>query len=96
MEAVVTDDKENIRPIAQGGAEAQTPKPLMAAQNGDAVLTGSKKHMTARKIASFIRNPSSLKPKIPLQSSQAKTPKPASAMRLELICASILYIITLC
>ncbi|PKI51328.1 hypothetical protein CRG98_028275, partial [Punica granatum] len=81
LEAVVTDNKENIRPAIQAGAEGQTPKPSMATRNGDAVLTGSKKHLTAKKIASLIRNPSALKPKVPLQSAQAKTPKPASAMR---------------
>lgn len=90
VKVVLTDDKENNRPITQGGTEAQTPKRSMASENGDAVLTGPKKHMTARKIASLIRNPSAVKPKIPLQSSQAKTPKPVSAMRSELMCIYII------
>ncbi|KAK4795485.1 hypothetical protein SAY86_027811 [Trapa natans] len=79
VKVVMTSDKENSRPIT-GGGEAQTPKQSMASQNGDDVLTGSRKHMTARKIASLIRNPNALKPKVPLQSSQAKTLKPASSM----------------
>ncbi|XP_017254239.1 protein TPX2 isoform X1 [Daucus carota subsp. sativus] len=63
------------------GPEACTPKPQIS-QKCKQPQTDSKKQMTARKIASMVRNPSLLKAKTqPKISSQAKSNKPESARR---------------
>ncbi|CAN6572928.1 unnamed protein product [Malus baccata var. baccata] len=69
---VLTSGKENSKPIIQVEIEACTPKPPMSY---------SKKHQTAKKIASMVRNPSALKQKSHLQSSQTKNIKPNSVKR---------------
>ncbi|XP_062105968.1 protein TPX2 isoform X2 [Humulus lupulus] len=63
-------DKENSKPSVQAEKEACTPVPPNPGTN-------SKKHQTAKKIASLVRNPSALKPKSQIKSSQSKTPKPS-------------------
>ncbi|XP_030932519.1 protein TPX2-like isoform X2 [Quercus lobata] len=74
-----SDDKLNKSSI-QLGNEACTPKPTMTSQKGDR-MTDSKKHETAKKIASLVKNPSTLKPKNQLQSSKTKSIKPSSVKR---------------
>lgn len=66
-----------------GGSEACTPKPPMISQKAN--LTDSKKHQTAKKIASLVKNPSALKSKIHSQLSQAKGTKPPSSTARRLI-----------
>ncbi|KAJ4729772.1 protein TPX2 [Melia azedarach] len=61
-------DNEKIKSSVQVVTELCTPKPLMNSGKG---VADSKKQ-TAKKIASLIKNPSALKPKNQLQSSQAK------------------------
>ncbi|XVE66174.1 hypothetical protein DITRI_Ditri08aG0059200 [Diplodiscus trichospermus] len=56
----VPSDKGKIKPSVKVKTEACTPKPLM---NSQKKLMSDKKHQTAKKIASMIRNPSVLKPK---------------------------------
>ncbi|KAF8043323.1 hypothetical protein BT93_A1611 [Corymbia citriodora subsp. variegata] len=80
VDAALTDDKEKCKSSVLEGAEVSTPKPVMASQKGD-VVTDSKKCQTARKIASLIKNPSTLRPKQNVQSSQAKKSKPESVKR---------------
>ncbi|KAJ7948337.1 protein TPX2 [Quillaja saponaria] len=53
------------------GNEVCTPNPTMIPQKGN-LVTGSKKHQTAKKIAALVRNPSSMRTKNQLQSSQTK------------------------
>lgn len=77
----VRDDKLNSKSSVHVGTEACTPKPTMTSQKGGRV-TDSKKHQTAKKIASLVRNPSALKPKSQLHSSQAKSIKPSNVKRL--------------
>ncbi|PON34840.1 TPX [Parasponia andersonii] len=62
-------DKENIKPSVQAEKEACTPVPTIHGTN-------SKKHQTAKKIASLVRNSSVLKLKS-IKSSQSKNPKPS-------------------
>ncbi|KAK1567292.1 hypothetical protein Q3G72_010447 [Acer saccharum] len=64
-----TGDKEKIKSSVQVGSEVCTPKPMMILQKG---VIGSKKQQTARKIANMIKNPSALKPKNWLPSSETK------------------------
>ncbi|KAI6697328.1 hypothetical protein NL676_017447 [Syzygium grande] len=80
VDVASTDDKENSKSSVLEGAEVCTPKPLMASQKGD-VVTDSRKCQTAKKIASLIKNPSKLRPKQNLQSSQAQKSKPESVKR---------------
>ncbi|XP_030546298.1 protein TPX2 isoform X8 [Rhodamnia argentea] len=80
VDIALTDDKENGKSSVPEGAEVSTPKPVMASQKGD-VVTNSKKCQTAKKIASLIKNPSSLRPKQNLQSSLAKKSKPECVKR---------------
>lgn len=82
VDVALTDDKENSKSSVPEGAEISTPKPVMASQKEDAV-TDSKKCQTAKKIASLIKNPSVLRPKQNLQSSQAKKSKPESVKRFK-------------
>ncbi|XP_039046340.1 protein TPX2-like [Hibiscus syriacus] len=56
----VPGDEEKSESSVQVETEACTPKPLMVSQKK---LVSDKKHQTAKKIASMIRNPSALKPK---------------------------------
>lgn len=88
-----SDDKLNKSSI-QLGNEACTPKPTMTSQKGDR-MTDSKKHETAKKIASLVKNPSTVKPKNQLQSSKTKSIKPSSVKRLVdfhgLICVEICF-----
>lgn len=67
-------DKEISKPCVQAEKEASTPIPSIPGTN-------SKKHQTAKKIASLVRNPSALKPKSQLKSSQSKNPKPSCLKR---------------
>ncbi|KAJ0052364.1 hypothetical protein Pint_02297 [Pistacia integerrima] len=62
-------DEEKSKSSVQVGAEFCTPKPLIPSQKG---AIDSKKQQTAKKLASIIKNPSSLKPKNQLKSLQAK------------------------
>ncbi|KAK0589405.1 hypothetical protein LWI29_013826 [Acer saccharum] len=62
-------NKEKSKSSVQVGSEVSTPKPMMTSQKG---VIGSKKQQTARKIASMIKNPSALKPRNQLQSSETK------------------------
>lgn len=80
VDAALTDDKEKGKSSVLEGAEVSTPKPAMATQKRD-VVTNSKKCQTAKKIASLIKNPSTLRPKQNVQSSQAKKSKPESVKR---------------
>lgn len=80
VDAALTDDKEKGKSSVLEGAEVSTPKPAMATQKRD-VVTDSKKCQTAKKIASLIKNPSTLRPKQNVQSSQAKKSKPESVKR---------------
>lgn len=57
-----------------------TPQPIAPSQNGR-TLTISKKHQSAKHIASLVRNPSALKSKSQSQSSQAKGVKPAASAK---------------
>ncbi|XP_041006375.1 protein TPX2 isoform X2 [Juglans microcarpa x Juglans regia] len=75
-----SDDKSNCKSSVNVGTEACTPKPTMTSRKGD-LMTDSKKHQTAKKIASLVRNPSALKPRNQLQSSHAKSIKPSSVKR---------------
>jgi hypothetical protein len=78
----VSDDKLNSKSNFHVGTDACcTPKPTMTSQKGGRV-TDSKKHQTAKKIASLVRNPSALKPRSQLPSSQVKSIKPSSVKRL--------------
>ncbi|XP_030482220.2 protein TPX2 [Cannabis sativa] len=63
-------DKENRKPSVQAEKEACTPVPSILGTN-------SKKQQTAKKIASLVRNPTALKPKSQIKSSQSKNPKPS-------------------
>lgn len=92
----VSGDKLNSKSNVHVGTEACcTPKPTMMSQKGGRV-TDSKKHQTAKKIASLVRNPSALKPRSQLPSSQVKSIKPSSVKRLvffpksDLICVEII------
>ncbi|XP_062150898.1 protein TPX2 [Alnus glutinosa] len=77
----VSDDKLNSKSNFHVGTDACcTPKPTMTSQKGGRV-TDSKKHQTAKKIASLVRNPSALKPRSQLPSSQVKSIKPSSVKR---------------
>ncbi|KFK42722.1 targeting protein for xklp2 [Arabis alpina] len=70
-------NKENVPPTNK---EACTPKPpLQLSQGGKSM--DLKKQQTARKIASLVRNPSALRPKSQLQSSQAKNSHQKSVKR---------------
>ncbi|KAM1717965.1 hypothetical protein ACFX11_025736 [Malus domestica] len=78
----LTKGKENSKPIIQDEKEACTPKPPMSySKKGGGLASHSKKHQTAKKIASMVRNPSALKQKSHLQSSQTKSIKPNSVKR---------------
>ncbi|CAI0548803.1 unnamed protein product [Linum tenue] len=57
-----------------------TPQPSLHSQKGGA-LTDSKKHQSARHIASLVKNPSVLKSKSQAQSSQVKGVKPQSSLK---------------
>ncbi|KAF8409216.1 hypothetical protein HHK36_005290 [Tetracentron sinense] len=61
--------------------EACTPKPQRISGKGSSLPTDSKKTQTAKKIASLVRNPSSLKPKNQSQLSQAKSVKNSTSLR---------------
>lgn len=76
-----SDDKSNSKSSVNVGTEACTPKPTMTSRKGDQ-MTDSKKHQTAKKIASLVRNPSALKPRNQSQLSHAKSIKPSSVKRL--------------
>lgn len=65
----VAGDKEKGKASVQVGSEVCTPKSMINSGKG---VTDAKKQQTAKKIASLIKNPSALKPKNQLQSSQAK------------------------
>ncbi|XP_038683473.1 protein TPX2-like isoform X2 [Tripterygium wilfordii] len=71
---------EKINSVGRVGAEACTPRPTMTSRNGELQVTDSKKHQTARKIASLVQNPSAFKPKTQLQ-SKVKSAKPSSVTR---------------
>lgn len=71
---------ETFKSSGQTEKEACTPIPLVTSKK-EASVTDSKKHQTAKKIASLVRNPSALKSKGRLQSSQVKNVKPSSAKR---------------
>ncbi|KAH7576964.1 hypothetical protein JRO89_XS01G0183400 [Xanthoceras sorbifolium] len=62
-------DKEMGKSSVQVGSEVCTPKAMVTSQKG---VIDSKKQQTARKIASMIKNPSALKPKNQLHSSETK------------------------
>ncbi|XP_010260277.1 PREDICTED: protein TPX2-like isoform X2 [Nelumbo nucifera] len=61
------------------GTEVCTPKPQTVSRKAKPLATTSKNNLTAKKIASAIRNPSALKPKNQSQLSQAKNGKPTNA-----------------
>ncbi|KAL8088210.1 protein TPX2 isoform X1 [Apium graveolens] len=65
---------------SQVGPEACTPKPQIS-QKSNPLQTDSKKQTSARKIASMVRNPSLLKSKTQPKLSQAKSIKPESVKR---------------
>ncbi|KAM6548906.1 hypothetical protein CsatB_020582 [Cannabis sativa] len=69
-------DKENRKPSVQAEKEACTPVPSILGTN-------SKKQQTAKKIASLVRNPTALKPKSQIKSSQSKNPKPSCLKSLK-------------
>ncbi|OMO62772.1 TPX2 protein family [Corchorus capsularis] len=62
--STVTADKENSKSSAKVETEACTPKPVLNIQQKQ---VSDKKHQTAKKIASMVRNSSALKPKNQLQ-----------------------------
>ncbi|KAL3509324.1 hypothetical protein ACH5RR_028725 [Cinchona calisaya] len=72
------DEKASCIPV---GTEVCTPAPTTNSGRNKSLQTDSKKHQTAKKIASMLRNPSALKPKHQSQQSQAKSIKPASVRK---------------
>ncbi|KAK9150192.1 hypothetical protein Syun_008501 [Stephania yunnanensis] len=58
------------------GPELCTPKPQMIPKRGGPSAVGAKNNLTAKKIASLVRNPSALRPKDQSQLSQTKFAKP--------------------
>ncbi|KAI5652483.1 hypothetical protein M9H77_29670 [Catharanthus roseus] len=73
-----SDDQTSF---TQVGAEACTPAPQINTQRSNSLKTDSKKHQTARRIASMIKNPSELKSKHKMQQSEAKSNKPPTTVR---------------
>ncbi|KAF5744090.1 protein TPX2 isoform X2 [Tripterygium wilfordii] len=71
---------EKINSGGQVGTEACTPRPTVTSRKGELQATDSKKHQTARKIASLVQNPSALKAKTQLQ-SKVKSAKTSSVTR---------------
>ncbi|KAJ7981497.1 protein TPX2 [Quillaja saponaria] len=69
--------------VSSGGAsievgnEACTPNPAMISQNGT-IVTDSKRYEAAKKVAALVMNPSAMKTKNQLQSSQIKGIKSSS------------------
>lgn len=78
----MTNEKENSNSSVQVGAGACTPKPPMNYSKKGDLLSDSKKHQTAKKISSMVRNPSGLREKTHLQHSQTKNVKPSNVKRL--------------
>ncbi|XP_048327650.2 protein TPX2 [Ziziphus jujuba] len=76
----VRNEVTESKSVGQTAKEACTPISLMTSKKETSV-TDSKKHQTAKKIASMVRNPSALKPKSHLHSSQAKKINPSSVKR---------------
>lgn len=76
----VRNEVPESKSVGQTAKEACTPISLVTSKKESSVID-SKKHQTARKIASMVRNPSALKPKSYLQSSQAKKIKQSSGKR---------------
>ncbi|XAR55534.1 hypothetical protein NMG60_11035631 [Bertholletia excelsa] len=72
-------DNGNDKPST--ALETCTPISKAVPQKGDQLQTHTKKHQTAKKIASMFRNPSALKSQNRSQLSQAKSTKPASVRR---------------
>ncbi|OVA00365.1 TPX2 [Macleaya cordata] len=66
-------------------AEACTPNPQTTCRKQESQPTNSKKNQTAKKIASLVRNPSTLKPKNQSQLSQVKGVKPTSARSVKTV-----------
>ncbi|KAK9152824.1 hypothetical protein Sjap_000304 [Stephania japonica] len=58
------------------GPELCTPKPQMIPNRGGPSAVGTKNNLTAKKIASLVRNPSALRPKDHSQLSRTKSAKP--------------------
>ncbi|GAV80582.1 TPX2 domain-containing protein/TPX2_importin domain-containing protein [Cephalotus follicularis] len=71
-----TGDREKTNNCVQEGTEACSPKPTISKQGE--LVTDCKKHQTARKIASLVKNSVAMKPKNQLQTSEAKGTKPTS------------------
>ena len=67
--------EEDRKPSVQVAKEACTPIQSIPVTNS------KKNHQTAKKIASLVRNPSALRPKSQLQSSQSKKTKPPCLKR---------------
>ncbi|CAL1377331.1 unnamed protein product [Linum trigynum] len=80
-EAAANKENNGCQVNVQTSTEAcSTPQPSLHSQKGGA-LTGSKKHQSARHIASLVKNPSVLKSKSQAQSSQIKGVKPQSSLK---------------
>ncbi|PRQ49945.1 putative TPX2 central domain-containing protein [Rosa chinensis] len=73
----MTNEKENSNSVAC------TPKPPMNYSKKGDLLSDSKKHQGAKKISSMVRNPSGLRGKSHLHSSQTKNVKPYTMKREE-------------
>ncbi|XP_076886571.1 protein TPX2-like [Bidens hawaiensis] len=71
----VVDNTEELKKDVPSQAEECTPKPPLAAQKTKSLIqTESKKLQTARKIATAVKNPSSLKSRNQSQAKGSKTP----------------------
>ncbi|CAI0548800.1 unnamed protein product [Linum tenue] len=80
-EAAANKENNGCQVNVQTRTEAcSTPQPSLHSQKGGA-LTDSKKHQSARHIASLVKNPSVLKSKSQAQSSQVKGVKPQSSLK---------------
>lgn len=79
------DNEQKRSGLSKVQNEACTPLPTSSTYKGEQRTKGatSKKHETARKIASMVKNPSTLKARSHLQLSQTKNVKPNSVKRLD-------------
>ncbi|KGN43645.1 protein TPX2 [Cucumis sativus] len=77
------DNEQKRSGLSKVQNEACTPLPTSSTYKGEQRTKGatSKKHETARKIASMVKNPSTLKARSHLQLSQTKNVKPNSVKR---------------
>ncbi|KAL9244496.1 hypothetical protein vseg_018267 [Gypsophila vaccaria] len=75
------DTKDIKESVTCSSKEVCTPKPPSATEKGSQASTVSKRQQTAKKIASALKNPSSLKSRVQSHLSHSKSVKPASVRR---------------